>query len=306
MTVGYFERRCAGDSLGRTHQFHRGVWAHVSGTLRPSELAEQFGLDENIVRDAADVRELPRMEYSGGIEYVFVRLPLVRDDMVKTAPLLAAVSKTQFVTINPADNFSPQTAEPFLTTTTDKPGALLAATIACAVAAYEQQIHDLASNIAAARHRLSRHEVKNADFIEFVAIEDSLNEFHSSLEGLASVLGQLALNRRGLFTVRDLEALGDLVLHVKQLLVMVAANSQTITSIQNAYSTIANNVLNQRMKVLTAITILLAIPNVFYGMYGMNITLPFQGEAWAYPVITGFTVLLIGIVYIFAKRLRLF
>ena len=60
------------------------------------------------------------------------------------------------------------------------------------------------------------------------------------------------------------------------------------------------------MKVLTAITILLAIPNVFYGMYGMNIALPFQGEAWAYPVITGFTVLLIGIVYIFAKRLRLF
>ena len=73
MTVGYFERRCMGDSLGQTHQFHRGVWAHVSGTLRPSELAEQFGLDENIVRDAADVRELPRMEYSGGIEYVFDR-----------------------------------------------------------------------------------------------------------------------------------------------------------------------------------------------------------------------------------------
>ena len=129
----------SGDSLGRTHQFHRGVWAHVSGTLRPSELAEQFGLDENIVRDAADVRELPRMEYSGGIEYVFVRLPLVRDDAIKTAPLLAAVSKTQFVTINPANNFSPQAAEPFLTTTTDKPGALLAATIACVVAAYVTQ-----------------------------------------------------------------------------------------------------------------------------------------------------------------------
>ena len=87
---------------------------------------------------------------------------------------------------------------------------------------------------------------------------------------------------------------------------MVAANTQTINSIQNAYSTIANNVLNQRMKVLTAITILLAIPNVFYGMYGMNIALPFQGEPWAYPVIVSFTVALIGVIYIVAKKLRLF
>jgi magnesium transporter len=60
------------------------------------------------------------------------------------------------------------------------------------------------------------------------------------------------------------------------------------------------------MKALTAITILLAIPNVFYGMYGMNITLPFQGEPWAYPVITSFTVLLILLVMFVAKRLRLF
>ena len=60
------------------------------------------------------------------------------------------------------------------------------------------------------------------------------------------------------------------------------------------------------MKALTVVTILLAIPNVFYGMYGMNIALPLQDEAWAYPAITGFTLLLILLVFVLARRYRLF
>ena len=64
--------------------------------------------------------------------------------------------------------------------------------------------------------------------------------------------------------------------------------------------------MNQRMKALTVVTILLAIPNVFYGMYGMNIALPMQHEAWAYPAIIGFTALLILLVFILARRFRLF
>ena len=109
----------------------------------------------------------------------------------------------------------------------------------------------------------SRHEVENSDFIKFVAIEDTLNEYRSSLEGMSRVITQLMENRRHLFKTRDLEALEDVDLHIRQVLVAISSSTHTISSIQNAYSTVANNTLNQRMKALTAITILLAIPNVF-------------------------------------------
>ena len=121
-----------------------------------------------------------------------------------------------------------------------------------------------------------------------------------------TVVGQLEANRRQLFNLRDIEAFGDIILHARQLLVAIGSSAQTIDSIQNAYSTIANNTLNQRMKVLTTITILLAVPNVFYGMYGMNIGLPFQGEQWAYIAIMGVTLLLILLTLLLAKRFRLF
>ena len=152
---------------------------------------------------------------------------------------------------------------------------------------------------------MAQQEVRNQDFVEFVAIEDGLNDYRSSLEGMLSVLEQLQLNRRQLFTTDDLDALSDIAWHVKQLLVAINASTHTINSIQNAYSTIANNVLNQRMKVLTVLTILLAIPNVFYGMYGMNIALPMQQHPWAFPVVVGVTLLLVGLAYLVVRRVRL-
>ena len=123
---------------------------------------------------------------------------------------------------------------------------------------------------------------------------------------MLGVARQLQSNKHGIWKTNDLESIEDIVLHMEQLLVSIKASSYTISSIQNAYSTIANNILNHRMKILTAITILLAIPNVFYGMYGMNVNLPFQHEPWAYLSIVGFTLLLIILVFFLAKRSRLF
>ena len=60
------------------------------------------------------------------------------------------------------------------------------------------------------------------------------------------------------------------------------------------------------MKTLTVLTVLIALPNVFYGMYGMNVPLPFEKEPWAYGAIVLFTVLLIFLVYSLAKRFRVF
>ena len=219
---------------------------------------------------------------------------------------MIAISGGHYITISPHAKFSPLEVSDYLFSTTERPAGVFSANLAYIISQYEQRVHLLTEQISDARRRLSRHEVENSDFIKFVAIEDTLNEYRSSLEGMSRVITQLMENRRHLFKTRDLEALEDVDLHIRQVLVAISSSTHTISSIQNAYSTVANNTLNQRMKALTAITILLAIPNVFYGMYGMNIALPFQGEPWAYPVITSFTVLLILLVMFVAKRLRLF
>jgi Mg2+ and Co2+ transporter CorA len=113
-------------------------------------------------------------------------------------------------------------------------------------------------------------------------------------------------NKRDIFVGRDIEALEDIILHVNQLLVSVASHSQSVNSIRNAYSTIANNTLNHRMKTLTVLTVLITLPNVFYGMYGMNVALPFADEPWAYVGITVFTIMIVIVAFLLVRRLKVF
>lgn len=307
--VEYYQRRSSNEAFMQVKEPYpaASVWVHLPDRKPDLKfLVDEYKLDPGILQDALDRHELPRSESGAGGHYVFLRLPTDGGNYQATALMLAIIQPNIFITLSPFVNFSPKLIDVFITTKNDRTSSLLVATMAGIVYRYETKIHELEEKISSARRRLKRHDIKSADFIEFVTIDDSLNEYRSNLEGLAGVTKKLEENRHKLFLTSELEALEDIRLHIQQLLVSIGASSQTINSIQNAYSTVANNRLNERMKMLTAITILLAIPNVFYGMYGMNVGLPFQHEPWAYPVIVSFTVLLILLIYLLARRLRLF
>ena len=52
--------------------------------------------------------------------------------------------------------------------------------------------------------------------------------------------------------------------------------SNILSNTMDAYANVISNNLNQTMKVLTVITIILELPNMVFGFYGMNTTdLPF-------------------------------
>jgi magnesium transporter len=55
---------------------------------------------------------------------------------------------------------------------------------------------------------------------------------------------------------------------------------------------------------LTIATILIALPNVFFGMYGMNVHLPYQHAEWAFPAIVGFNLVLILAIVTVARKKR--
>jgi magnesium transporter len=76
-------------------------------------------------------------------------------------------------------------------------------------------------------------------------------------------------------------------------------------NIREAYSSISSNNLNRTMKVLTVATVIIALPNLFYGMYGMNVPLPLQHEPWAYWVMLGFTGVVVVFGLWFARRKRI-
>ncbi len=287
-----------------------GTWVHGEQpqVSELDTLTQQFGLDRNILRDVMDKDELPRLEVSDGSLYVFFRSILrTKHGEIDSAPLLAVLTPNAFVSLSLTNAISDQKiATAAHGITTEDRGGLLLSTFTAILTDYEDSIKRTGRYIKDTGHRLKTHEVDNSDFIHFVTVEDNLGIYTLNLTSMLTVAERIRDNKTEHLSDDHIESINDIILHVRQLLSSTQALTQTLTSIRNAYSTIANNNLNLRMKKLTVLTVLIALPNVFYGMYGMNVILPFQDSAWAYASIVGFTVVLILLVYTLAKRFRLF
>jgi magnesium transporter len=267
-------------------------------------LVKQYDMNANILRDVLDQHELPRVEIRDGELYVFVRsVKRGKHGRVVTTPVLLATKNNVFMnlSINEEDDFEHFASG--IEVEMHNTVSLLFSTFASIVGQYEDLLQHTARSIHDTGQRLRSHEVTNDDFIRFATVEDNLNEYKMNLGGMQVVAERL---KETFTTNGDAEAVEDIRLYIRQLLVAIESYDQTITSIRNAYGTIANNVLNQRMKTLTVLTLLVALPNVFYGMYGMNISLPFADQPWAYMAILAFTIVVVILVFAIARKKNIF
>lgn len=282
------------------------AWIRGSGvTLHDlRQLAEIYDFDFNILHDVLDKNELPRVETRGRDIYVFARaVQKGKHGKITTTPVLLAVKGSTFLNISMGIVEDMRLAAPNVLSHATDATSLLLASFAGVVSEYEGLMQRTFTYIKDTGNRLRSHEVTNSDFVHFVTVEDNLNEYRMNLNGMLVVAQRI---KEDLSRSKDREAVEDIILYIRQLLVAIESYNQSITSIRNAYGTIANNTLNHRMKTLTVLTLLVALPNVFYGMYGMNIALPYQDAPWAYAAVVGFTGLLIGLIFIFARKFKLF
>jgi len=310
--IAYYAKRSPGEDFQQiSAPIEAGCWID-GANLSDQEidaLIERYQLDPNIVYDVRDRSELPRLEFSGEAAYVFIRVPhLAKSGKVSALPMLAVMNgHGTFITMSIGDTVSPESVSlSTLPITSEQTDTLLLGVIAAVVTQFEELIGHTARSITDTANRLKSHDVTNRDFIHFVTVEANLSHCHLNLDSTLAVVRRLRENHHERLTPDSIEALDDVALHIQQLLVSINSHSQSVESIRNAYSTVANNTLNQRMKTLTVFTVLITLPDVFYGMYGMNVALPLADKPWAYPAIVGFTLVLIIVVFAVAKRLRIF
>lgn len=316
MVVNLYAKRSAGEDFEKiSRPIKHGMWLDASSVDKAllKDLIRDYALDTNIVYDVLDRNELPRLEFSRRENnprdlYVFLRQPrLTKTGHIAGTPMLCLVKNGLFFTFSTGKMLDVETIEKStIPTTTEDTQSLLLGVIVSCIAQFESLIAHTSRSIADTANRLKTHDVTNQDFIHFVVVEDNLNSCKLNLESTLTVIQRLSDNQHGTFNSDSLEALDDICLHIEQLLRSVVSYSQSIISIRNAYSTIANNKLNQRMKMLTVFTVLITLPNVFYGMFGMNVALPFADAPWAYTAIVGFTIVLTLLVYAIGKKLKVF
>ncbi|OYW83973.1 hypothetical protein B7Z17_04820, partial [Candidatus Saccharibacteria bacterium 32-49-10] len=196
--------------------------AWVYGTeVTDAELAtvgEQYQLDTGILKDVKDKNELPRVEYSEGDLYIFIRAPReTAKGGVTVAPFLSVIKGTLLITLSNNGYTTPE--ELFESVKVDMKSTkhVFLQLVNHVIGLYEASIHATGGYIQSTGQRLRTHEVDNKDFIKFVTVEHDLNEYHTNLTALQAVLGRLRENRHAIFSQKDCEFIEDMILHISQL-----------------------------------------------------------------------------------------
>jgi len=100
------------------------------------------------------------------------------------------------------------------------------------------------------------------------------------------------------------EILGDLIIETSQALEMANIYTNILSSTMDAFASIISNNLNNVMKRLTSITIILSLPIMVTSIYGMNVAIPFANTPHAFyiPVILSVTASIIIAWYFMKKK----
>ena len=91
----------------------------------------------------------------------------------------------------------------------------------------------------------------------------------------------------------DRELLDDVIVEIRQAIEMTGIYRDDIKGTRELFSSILDNRLNNAMKYLTSITLIMAVPTVISGLYGMNVNLdgmPFANSFWGFTIVCGIIV----------------
>ncbi len=307
--IKYYYKSLRSTELQEPETYKRGSWVYVEAPTAAEVdfLIKQFNLTEGHVHDALDEDEMPRLEREGDQTYIFVRVAYVAPNReLSTVPLLLIFGGDYVISISlkrlPSLDLFLTNRVQFATTQRTK---LILQIMHQIVEQYDSYITGTSKQIKAIRYRLKGHEISNKDFVDFVTIEDELNEFLSSLQPTNATLRRLSLGRHLPLFEEDQDIVEDLMLSNEQSIEACRANVKSIINIRQAYSSISSNNLNRTIKILTFATVIVALPNTLFSMYGMNVKLPGQEAEGIYFVIVLATIFLISSVIALMRRKRI-
>ncbi|MFD6443421.1 magnesium transporter CorA family protein, partial [Peribacillus sp. NPDC060186] len=116
----------------------------------------------------------------------------------------------------------------------------------------------------------------------FLALEKSLVYFTTSLKSNRVVLDKILRFNYLKMYEEDKELLEDVIIENAQAIEMAEVYLSILSGMMDAFASIISNNVNNAMKFLTSVTIILTLPTMVASFYGMNVELPFEHSSFAF------------------------
>ncbi|MCK9292599.1 MAG: magnesium transporter CorA family protein [archaeon] len=125
---------------------------------------------------------------------------------------------------------------------------------------------------------------KNIDIKKLLYLEKSLVFINTSLKGNQILFERMYKNKQFNSIEKNRDVLDDVIDENKQGIEMAQIYTNIIKNNLDVNSSVISNNLNKVVKILTSITIIIAIPTLVASIYGMNVNLPFQQSSYAFGI----------------------
>ena len=300
------------DGFDEIHQWKSGCWIRVTKPTADdlALLKERFAVPD-FTHDAEDIEERPRVDHEDNWMLVFVRIPCKGIDedgetVFSTAPLLVLIRDDVFITVTYYDN---EVLDDFISWSRRrhlnacKGYDLLLSLMLSTSVWYLKYLKQMSGIMNTAEQRLEK-KMDNDELMSTMGIGKFLIYFITSLKGNMTVLARLRKLLRTLPLDEDL--LEDVEIETQQALDTASIYNDILERQQETYSSIIGNNLNRIMKTLTVVTILLMIPTVIAGYYGMNVPNGMESWPFGFPFAIAISLLLMAIGYFFIRHSKYF
>lgn len=299
--------------LHEISDYEDGCWIQM---IKPSiaesqQIAAEFDIDIADVRAALDDEESSRIELEDGYTLILVDIPAreVRNerDTYTTIPLGIILCDEVIITVCAEDTsvlqyFTEHRVRDF---STKKRMRFIYQIMMQASSLYQTNLRIIDKRRQEIEEKISDNN-RDPDLIGMHELESTLVYFATSLRANGVVLDRLSRYTRLKQYPEDRELLDDVIVENKQAIEMTSIYRDIINGTSELLSTIINNRLNSTMKFLTSITLVMAIPTIISGLFGMNVStdwMPFSNMPYGFGIICALT-LIICIVAFFVLRKR--
>ena len=288
-----------------------GVWIHMvnPSVTEGQMIADQLDVDIEDVLAALDEEESSRIELQDGYTLILVDIPSVEIRHEKksytTIPLGIILTGDVIVTVcteeTPVlDAFINDRVKEF---STKKKLRFVYQILYRISVLYQSNLRVIDKKRTEIEEQIG-NDTQEVDLIALHELESTLVYFATSLRANGVVLDRLTRYKRLEQYPEDKELLGDVIVENKQAIEMTSIYRDIINGTRELMSSVIDNRMNNIMKNLTSITVVMAIPTIISGFFGMNVDanwVPFATTAHGFLIIAIIT-LLICVITMFALR----
>mgnify|MGYP000864385825 FL=1 len=295
-----------GNRMVRLTECRPGCWINcVSPDDREvNGLISTFDIEPDFFRAAMDEEESSHIDHEGNNTLIVIDIPIVEKEgksiTYTTMPLGIILTEKNVITVSIKDNpvvneFAQGLVRGVETNLKTRFVLQVMLRVAERFLQYLKQIEKISNYV----EMELRRSMKNSELLQLLDIEKSLVYFSSSLKGNEITLEKIMRGRVIKLYDEDQDLLEDVLVEVKQAIEMSGIYLNILSGTMDAFASVISNNLNIIMKVLTSVTLLLSIPAVISGIYGMNVSNLPLANFW-FPVLL--SVVCMGVVFVILKK----